>query len=145
MLIFICREKVFIPSTKPYISFIGTQNRTSDTVISWNNKASDKGNDGKELGTYNSASVAIESDYFCATGITFEVRRASFVLLLRHLYIPFPNMGSYHEEKTKYDVTKRKRKEKKPNMKAWNLKAMMMVWIINLLILHVVFCGCRTL
>ncbi|PON94050.1 Pectinesterase, Tyr active site [Trema orientale] len=68
----IYREKVFIPSTKPYISFIGSQNRTSDTVISWNNKASDKGKDGMELGTYHSASVTIESDYFCATGITFE-------------------------------------------------------------------------
>ncbi|EXB36084.1 Pectinesterase QRT1 [Morus notabilis] len=68
----IYREKIFIPSTKPYISLIGNQNQTSDTVISWNNKASDRGSDGIELGTYHSASVAIESDYFCATGITFE-------------------------------------------------------------------------
>ena len=71
---------MFIPKTKPYISFIGIQNRTSDTVISWNNKASDKGEDGIELGTYNSASVAIESDYFCATGITFEVLTDTFSL-----------------------------------------------------------------
>ncbi|XP_062081257.1 pectinesterase QRT1 [Humulus lupulus] len=68
----IYREKVLIPSTKPYISFIGNQSRTSDTVISWNDKASDKDKNGFQLGTYNSASVAIESDYFCATGITFE-------------------------------------------------------------------------
>ncbi|KAL5548612.1 hypothetical protein UlMin_003843 [Ulmus minor] len=68
----IYREKIFIPSTKPYISLIGNNSRTSDTVISWNNKASDKDSDGVELGTFNSASVAIESDYFCASGITFE-------------------------------------------------------------------------
>ncbi|KAG7957864.1 hypothetical protein I3843_11G196700 [Carya illinoinensis] len=68
----IYREKVFVPNSKPYISFIGDQNRTSDTIITWNNKASDKDRSGVQLGTYRSASVAVESDYFCATGITFE-------------------------------------------------------------------------
>lgn len=69
----LCREKIYIPRTKPYISFIGQQNQTSRTIITWNNKASDKDQHGVELGTYNSASVAIESDYFCATAVTFEV------------------------------------------------------------------------
>ncbi|GMN62297.1 hypothetical protein TIFTF001_031374 [Ficus carica] len=68
----IYREKIFIPSTKPYISLMGNQNQSSETVISWNDKASDRDNNGVQLGTYGSASVAIESDYFCATGITFE-------------------------------------------------------------------------
>ncbi|PSR95553.1 Pectinesterase [Actinidia chinensis var. chinensis] len=68
----IYRGKVLVPDSKPYISFIGNINRTSETVITWNNKASDKGKDGGELGTYRSASVTVESDYFCATGITFE-------------------------------------------------------------------------
>lgn len=68
----IYREKVFVPNSKPYISFIGSQNRSSDTIITWNNKASDRDQTGVELGTYRSASVAVESDYFCATGITFE-------------------------------------------------------------------------
>ncbi|KAK9939812.1 hypothetical protein M0R45_016497 [Rubus argutus] len=68
----IYREKVLVPITKPYISFIGNQNRTSETVITWNNKASDKDSNGFELGTYRTATVAIEADYFCATGITFE-------------------------------------------------------------------------
>lgn len=68
----IYREKVFVPNSKSYISFIGNKNRISDTVITWNSKASDKDNHGPELGTYRSASIAIESDYFCATGITFE-------------------------------------------------------------------------
>ncbi|KAG6793609.1 hypothetical protein POTOM_002824 [Populus tomentosa] len=68
----IYREKVLVPRTKPYISMIGDQNRVCDTVISWNNKASDADSNGTVLGTYRSASVTIESDYFCATGITFE-------------------------------------------------------------------------
>ncbi|KAL5735682.1 hypothetical protein ACOSP7_030139 [Xanthoceras sorbifolium] len=68
----IYREKVIVPSTKPYISFIGDQRQVSETVITWNNKASDLDTNGMELGTYNSASVAVLSDYFCATGITFE-------------------------------------------------------------------------
>lgn len=62
-----------VPSSKPYISFIGMENQTSETVITWNNKASDKDGNGCQLGTYRSASVTIESDYFCATGVTFEV------------------------------------------------------------------------
>ncbi|KAB5521207.1 hypothetical protein DKX38_025526 [Salix brachista] len=68
----IYREKVLVPRTKPYISLIGDQNHVYDTVISWNNKASDADSSGTVLGTYRSASVTIESDYFCATGITFE-------------------------------------------------------------------------
>lgn len=59
-----------MPITKPYISFIG---RTAVTKITWNNKASDRDQTGLPLGTYRSASVTIESDYFCATNITVEV------------------------------------------------------------------------
>ncbi|XP_019054854.1 PREDICTED: pectinesterase QRT1 [Nelumbo nucifera] len=65
-----CREKVIVPASKPYVSFIGTE--ANRTVISWNTKASDKDNNGQEIGTYNTATVSIESDYFCATKITFE-------------------------------------------------------------------------
>ncbi|KAM7258867.1 hypothetical protein ACFE04_014608 [Oxalis oulophora] len=68
----IYREKVLVPSNKPYISFVGNENQTSNTIITWNNKASDKDINGRELGTYRSASVTVLSDYFCATGITFE-------------------------------------------------------------------------
>uniref|UniRef100_A0A2N9FA95 Pectinesterase n=1 Tax=Fagus sylvatica TaxID=28930 RepID=A0A2N9FA95_FAGSY len=68
----IYREKVIVPISKPYISFIGNQNQTAGTIISWNNKASDRDRTGLPLGTYRSASVTIESDYFCATNITFE-------------------------------------------------------------------------
>lgn len=75
---FFFREKVIVPDSKPYISLIGVENRTSETIITWNDKASDEEKDGRgrgrELGTSRSASVAIESDFFCATGITIEVQ-----------------------------------------------------------------------
>ncbi|PKU84785.1 Pectinesterase QRT1 [Dendrobium catenatum] len=64
------REQVYVPITKPYISFIG--NKNGETVISWDLRASDRDSDGRAIGTLASASVAIESDYFCANGITFE-------------------------------------------------------------------------
>lgn len=62
-----------MPQSKPFISLIGNESKVSETVISWGDKASDKDSDGNELGTYNSASVTILSDYFCASGVTFEV------------------------------------------------------------------------
>ncbi|OMP04246.1 Pectinesterase, catalytic [Corchorus olitorius] len=68
----IYREKVIVPERKPYISFVGNENEMSNTIISWDDKASDVDCDGRELGTYRSASVTILSDYFCATEITFE-------------------------------------------------------------------------
>jgi pectinesterase len=64
---------VFVPITKPYISFIGRRNETAGPVITWNSKSSDKGPNGQALGTYGSATVAIDSDFFCATEVTFEV------------------------------------------------------------------------
>ncbi|CAA6657305.1 unnamed protein product [Spirodela intermedia] len=63
-------EKVVVPITKPYISFIG--NESSETVISWHTRASDRDTGGQVIGTLGSATVAVESDYFCARGITFE-------------------------------------------------------------------------
>ncbi|CAH2069812.1 unnamed protein product, partial [Thlaspi arvense] len=68
----IYREKVIVPKTKPYISFIGNESYAEDTVISWNDKSSDRDSNGGELGTFRSATVSIDSDFFCATAITFE-------------------------------------------------------------------------
>ncbi|CAH1450261.1 unnamed protein product [Lactuca virosa] len=66
------REKVIVPPSKPYISFIGDEKKASETILSWNDKASDKYKDGSELGTYRTASVDVQSDYFCASGITIQ-------------------------------------------------------------------------
>ncbi|GJN11074.1 hypothetical protein PR202_ga29239 [Eleusine coracana subsp. coracana] len=66
----IYREKVRVPITKPFVSLIGMG--TARTVITWNSRASDLDASGHQVGTLNSASVAIEADYFCASHITFE-------------------------------------------------------------------------
>ncbi|XP_042477641.1 pectinesterase QRT1-like [Macadamia integrifolia] len=66
----IYRERVTVPRTKPYVSFIGKQN--SQTVITGHTKASDKDSNGREIGTVYTATVNVESDYFCATEITFQ-------------------------------------------------------------------------
>ncbi|KAK6934582.1 Pectinesterase, catalytic, partial [Dillenia turbinata] len=72
----IYREKVIVPSTKPYISFIGSPDDPSITKITWHDKASDKivinHTVVGEIGTVDTGSVTIYSDYFVATGITFE-------------------------------------------------------------------------
>lgn len=61
-----------IPQNKPYISFIGVEGKASETIITWNDKAGDPV-PGGSLGTYNSSSVAVDSDYFAASWITFQV------------------------------------------------------------------------
>ncbi|KAK4420833.1 Pectinesterase QRT1 [Sesamum alatum] len=66
------REKVHIPKSKPYISFIGYQHRATETVVTWHDKASDSNGNGGQIRTWNSASVIVQSDYFCAAGITFQ-------------------------------------------------------------------------
>ncbi|KAK9155316.1 hypothetical protein Sjap_002796 [Stephania japonica] len=63
-------ERVVVPTDKPYISLIG--NQSSDTVISSHTKASDRDPNGQETGTFNTATVDVESDYFCATEITIK-------------------------------------------------------------------------
>ncbi|XP_074296580.1 pectinesterase QRT1-like [Silene latifolia] len=68
----IYRERVVVPSSKPYISFIGMPNQSANTVITWNSKASDRTSNGEELGTFGSATITIFSDYFCASEITFQ-------------------------------------------------------------------------
>ena len=67
----LCREKVHVPARKPFITFQGSG--SAKTVITWNARASDRGQSGGILGTFDSASVAIDSDYFVARDITFQV------------------------------------------------------------------------
>ncbi|KAL0301077.1 UNVERIFIED_CONTAM: Pectinesterase QRT1 [Sesamum radiatum] len=50
-------EKVHIPKSKPYISFIGDQYKATETVITWHDKASDDDGNGGQIGTWNSSSV----------------------------------------------------------------------------------------
>ncbi|CAM6099791.1 unnamed protein product [Calypogeia fissa] len=57
-------EKVYIPSSKPFITFLGVGN--SAPVITWNDTATTAGS------TWKSASVSIDAANFIAKGITFE-------------------------------------------------------------------------
>jgi pectinesterase len=74
------REKVHVPARKPFITIRGSG--SDSTVVTWNARASDRGQSGGILGTYDSASVAIDSDYFVAKAITFQV--LSFLLPPHH-------------------------------------------------------------
>lgn len=66
----IYREKVFVPKTKPRITFQGQGKRS--TVITWGDTAYTLDKTGRPIGTYKSASVAVESDFFVAANISFQ-------------------------------------------------------------------------
>lgn len=74
LILILDREKVYVPKSKPFISFIGEVGKAAETVITWQDKASDIAEDGSILGTYRSASVTVASDYFCASHVTFQVK-----------------------------------------------------------------------
>ncbi|GFY80451.1 pectin lyase-like superfamily protein [Actinidia rufa] len=66
----IYREKVVIPATMAYISLEGEG--AAKTIIEWDDTADRRGKDGKPLGTYASATVAVNSPYFIAKNIAFK-------------------------------------------------------------------------
>ncbi|XP_077245065.1 putative pectinesterase 68 isoform X2 [Tasmannia lanceolata] len=63
-------EKVVIPATKPYITFQGAGRDA--TVIEWHNRALDRGPNGQQLRTYNTASVTVFANFFTARNISFK-------------------------------------------------------------------------
>jgi len=65
------KEKVVVPSTKPFITFLG--NPKNQPIITWADTAATPGKDGAPIGTMGSATVAVEADYFMASGIVFKV------------------------------------------------------------------------
>lgn len=71
-MIWVCREKVVVPATKPYITFQGAGKDV--TVIEWHDRASDPGPNGQQLRTYRTASVTVFANYFSARNISFKVR-----------------------------------------------------------------------
>ncbi|GAV88205.1 Pectinesterase domain-containing protein, partial [Cephalotus follicularis] len=64
------KEKVVVPATKPYITFQGAGRDVS--VIEWHDRASDRGPDGQQLRTYQTASVTVYANYFSARNISFK-------------------------------------------------------------------------
>ncbi|XP_031128727.1 probable pectinesterase 68 [Ipomoea triloba] len=63
-------EKVVVPASKPYITFQGAGRET--TVIEWHDRASDRGPDGQQLRTYQTASVTVFASFFSARNISFK-------------------------------------------------------------------------
>ncbi|KAL5204509.1 hypothetical protein ABZP36_009380 [Zizania latifolia] len=64
------REKLFLNSSKPFVTF--KSDPMDPAVIIWNDTAATLGKDGKPVGTVGSTTVAIESDYFVASGVVFK-------------------------------------------------------------------------
>ncbi|KAG0451940.1 hypothetical protein HPP92_025951 [Vanilla planifolia] len=63
-------EKVVVPTSKPYITFQGSGKES--TVIEWHDRASDRGPNGQQLRTYQTASVTVFGNYFIARNISFK-------------------------------------------------------------------------
>ncbi|CAN1122153.1 Probable pectinesterase 53 [Linum perenne] len=64
------REKVEIPTTMAYITLKGAG--TGKTIIEWDDTADRIGENGHPLGTFGSATFAVNSPYFIAKNITFK-------------------------------------------------------------------------
>ncbi|KAH7299691.1 hypothetical protein KP509_24G024700 [Ceratopteris richardii] len=63
-------EKVLIPYNKPFITLEGSNTET--TIIQWSDAASKMGADNNPIGTFRSATVAVDAPYFIARNITFK-------------------------------------------------------------------------
>ncbi|KAG9442929.1 hypothetical protein H6P81_018783 [Aristolochia fimbriata] len=66
----IYKEKITIHSSKPYITLVGAG--AHKTIIQWSDNAKQIGSNGKPLSTFNTATVAIDADYFIAKKISFK-------------------------------------------------------------------------
>ena len=71
----IFREKITIPRTLPFVTFLGDAN--NPPTISGNDSASVPGREGMPLGTFQSATVAVDANYFVAINMKFEVNQIS--------------------------------------------------------------------
>lgn len=61
-----------MPTTLPFVSLLGT-NAGDPPTITGNDTASVSGKDGMPVRTFQSATVAVEADYFFAFNVKFEV------------------------------------------------------------------------
>lgn len=76
----ISREKIYIPRSMPFVTFLGDAN--NKPIITGNDTASSMtGKGGTPLGTFQSCTVAVEANYFTAVNIIFEV----ITLITRYL------------------------------------------------------------
>ncbi|KAL1293815.1 hypothetical protein HN51_054454 [Arachis hypogaea] len=73
----IYREKIMIPRTLPFVTFLG--DASDPPTITGNDTASILGRNGKPIGTFQSATVAVDANYFLAINIKFENRAAHWI------------------------------------------------------------------
>ncbi|KAF5931469.1 hypothetical protein HYC85_032342 [Camellia sinensis] len=66
------REKIAVPRTLPFVTFIGESSGSDQPTITGNDTASVTGIDGRPLKTFQSATVAIDANYFVAVNMKFE-------------------------------------------------------------------------
>lgn len=77
----IFREKVNIPPLKSFITIQGAG--ADKTIVQWGDTAKTVGPRGQPLGTFASASFAVNSPYFIAKNITFKVSSFDLLLFIR--------------------------------------------------------------
>lgn len=65
------REKIEIPITMAYLTLQGAG--AGETIIRWDDTADRLGPNGDPLGTYGSATFAVNAPHFVAKNITFKV------------------------------------------------------------------------
>lgn len=61
-----------IPRALPFVTFLG--DASEPPTITGNDTASLRGKDGRPLRTFQSATIAVEADYFVAVNVKFEVQ-----------------------------------------------------------------------
>lgn len=67
-----CREKVTVSAMRAFITMEGAG--ADNTIVQWGDTAdSPTGPKGRPLGTFNSATFAVNAQYFLARNITFKV------------------------------------------------------------------------
>jgi pectinesterase len=76
-----CREKIIIPSAVPFVTFLGDAG--DPPTVTGNDTASSTSSNGRPLGTYHSATVAVNANYFVAVNMKFEVIKLTSLILGR--------------------------------------------------------------
>ena len=74
------REKVNIPPFKSFITIEGAG--AAKTIVQWGDTAQTPGPKGQPIGTFASATFAVNSPYFLAKNITFKVMTCLVMFLV---------------------------------------------------------------
>ncbi|KAK9281124.1 hypothetical protein L1049_004017 [Liquidambar formosana] len=104
------REKIIVPRTLPFVTFLG--NSSDPPTITGNDTASATGRNGMPLKTFQSATVAVDANYFVAINVKFEntapheigsVGGQAVALRISGTKAAFYNCSFYGAQDTLYD------------------------------------------